>query len=57
MIELLANQYALSTNSNNRKGGLIGLAAVTVGMASYVDKLPLDLIVPPVLQNFADQVH
>jgi len=55
IIDLLAVQYAGSASANNRKGGLIGLAAVTVGMASYVDKLPLERIVPAVLQNFNDQ--
>lgn len=32
MIGFLANDYVCSINSNNRKGGLIGLAAVAIGL-------------------------
>ncbi|KAL3696617.1 hypothetical protein R1sor_010693 [Riccia sorocarpa] len=43
----------LSAITNNRKGGLIGLAAVTVGLAGDANQ-HLDRIVPPVLKAFAD---
>ncbi|KAJ7234738.1 hypothetical protein O6H91_Y450000 [Diphasiastrum complanatum] len=34
VISILTNDYALSPQANHRKGGLIGLAAATVGLAS-----------------------
>ncbi|XP_002984143.2 protein VAC14 homolog [Selaginella moellendorffii] len=54
VISILINDYALSPQANHRKGGLIGLAAATVGLASESAQY-LDRIVPPVLISFTDQ--
>ncbi|CAM6023272.1 unnamed protein product [Sphagnum balticum] len=54
LISLLTSEYALSPQANHRKGGLIGLAAATVGLASEAAQ-HLKKIVPPVLQSFTDQ--
>ena len=57
LVRFLVDDYALSPHANYRKGGLIGLAAVTVGLSSNKDRLEehLMLIVPPVLHSFTDQ--
>ena len=34
LVDLLVDEYALSPQANHRKGGLIGLAAATVGLAA-----------------------
>ncbi|GBG76755.1 hypothetical protein CBR_g22971 [Chara braunii] len=55
VITVLINDFAISTSSaNHRKGGLIGLAAATVGLAAETNQ-HLERIVPPVLKAFADQ--
>ncbi|CAH9095991.1 unnamed protein product [Cuscuta epithymum] len=54
VINLLAHEYAYSPQANNRKGGLIGLAAATVGLTSEASQ-HLEQIVPPVLTSFSDQ--
>ncbi|KAG8382697.1 hypothetical protein BUALT_Bualt05G0104400 [Buddleja alternifolia] len=54
VINLLANEYTYSPQANHRKGGLIGLAAATVGLSSEAAQ-HLDQIVPPVLSSFGDQ--
>nr|XP_024381913.1 protein VAC14 homolog isoform X2 [Physcomitrium patens] len=54
IIRLLTNDFALSPQANHRKGGLIGLAAATVGLASEAAQ-HLEKIVPPVLSSFIDQ--
>jgi vacuole morphology and inheritance protein 14 len=58
LVRLLVNKYAKSASANHRKGGLIGLAAMTVGLASASDaassKRALDAIVPPVLTALTD---
>ncbi|XP_042007074.1 protein VAC14 homolog isoform X2 [Salvia splendens] len=54
LINLLTNEYTYSPQANHRKGGLIGLAAATVGLTSEAAQ-HLDQIVPPVLNSFADQ--
>ncbi|CAA0814720.1 Protein VAC14 homolog [Striga hermonthica] len=54
VINLLANEYTYSPQANHRKGGLIGLAAATVGLTSDAAQ-HLDQIVPPVLNSFTDQ--
>ncbi|CAI7833983.1 unnamed protein product, partial [Closterium sp. NIES-53] len=53
IISLLANHYATSAQPNQRKGGLIGLAAVTVGLGPDASQY-LDRIVPEVLKSFSD---
>ncbi|CAI5468728.1 unnamed protein product [Closterium sp. Yama58-4] len=53
IISLLANDYATSAQPNQRKGGLIGLAAVTVGLGPDASHY-LDRIVPEVLKSFSD---
>ncbi|KAL6505860.1 PtdIns(3,5)P(2) sythesis regulation factor [Orobanche hederae] len=54
VINLLANEYTYSPQANHRKGGLIGLAAATVGLTTEAAQ-HLDQIVPPVLNSFTDQ--
>ncbi|KAL2233273.1 protein VAC14 homolog [Sesamum indicum] len=54
VINLLTNEYTYSPQANHRKGGLIGLAAATVGLTSEAAQ-HLDQIVPPVLNSFSDQ--
>ncbi|KAM3230049.1 hypothetical protein ACQJBY_060690 [Aegilops geniculata] len=54
VIGLLTNDFTYSPQANHRKGGLIGLAAVTVGLTSEAAQ-HLELIVPPVLNSFLDQ--
>ncbi|BBN11519.1 vacuole morphology and inheritance protein 14 [Marchantia polymorpha subsp. ruderalis] len=54
VIQVLTNDFAMSPQANHRKGGLIGLAAATVGLANDASQ-HLDKIVPPVLNSFTDQ--
>eukprot|EP00245_Coleochaete_scutata_P015075 TRINITY_DN658_c0_g1_i1.p1 TRINITY_DN658_c0_g1~~TRINITY_DN658_c0_g1_i1.p1 ORF type:complete len:730 (+),score=139.98 TRINITY_DN658_c0_g1_i1:143-2332(+) len=60
VINQLINDFACSTQSNNRKGGLLALAATTVGLAgesglSGEAAQHLERIVPPVLHSLTDQ--
>ncbi|XP_008781327.1 protein VAC14 homolog [Phoenix dactylifera] len=54
VINLLTNEFTYSSQTNHRKGGLIGLAAATVGLATEAAQ-HLEQIVPPVLNSFLDQ--
>ncbi|XP_019432672.1 PREDICTED: protein VAC14 homolog isoform X2 [Lupinus angustifolius] len=54
VINLLTNEFTYSSQANHRKGGLIGLAAATVGLTSEAAQ-HLEQIVPPVLSSFSDQ--
>eukprot|EP00249_Psilotum_nudum_P024047 c29071_g1_i2 orf=535-2670(-) len=54
VINVLINDFALSPQANHRKGGLIGLAAATVGLAGEAAQ-HLAQIVPPVLNSLSDQ--
>ncbi|KAG2701547.1 hypothetical protein I3760_06G050600 [Carya illinoinensis] len=54
VINLLASEFTYSPQANHRKGGLIGLAAATVGLTSEAAQ-HLEQIVPPVLASFSDQ--
>nr|CAB3501539.1 unnamed protein product [Digitaria exilis] len=55
VISLLTTEFTYSPQANHRKqGGLIGLAAVTVGLTSEAAQ-HLEQIVPPVLASFQDQ--
>ncbi|PPS15550.1 hypothetical protein GOBAR_AA05036 [Gossypium barbadense] len=54
VIKLLATEFTDSPQANHRKGGLIGLAAATVGLSSEAAQ-HLEQIVPPVLSSFSDQ--
>jgi vacuole morphology and inheritance protein 14 len=54
VIHLLTYEFALSPLVNHRKGGLIGLAAATVGLASEAAQ-HLEKIVPPVLSSLTDK--
>lgn len=54
VINLLVTEYTCSPQTNQRKGGLIGLAAATVGLTSEASQ-HLEKIVPPVLNAFLDQ--
>ena len=54
ILQVLAKDFAYSTQSNQRKGGLIGLAATSIAL---MDDTPiyLDSLLPPVLKCFNDQ--
>ncbi|ERM95858.1 protein VAC14 homolog isoform X1 [Amborella trichopoda] len=54
LINLLTTEFTYSPQANQRKGGLIGLAAATVGLTSEAAQ-HLEQIVPPVLNSFSDQ--
>ncbi|XP_076885337.1 protein VAC14 homolog [Bidens hawaiensis] len=54
LIKLLANEFAYSPQANHRKGGLIGLAAATVGLSTEAAQ-HLEQIIPPVINSFSDQ--
>ncbi|KAE9597534.1 putative vacuole morphology and inheritance protein [Lupinus albus] len=54
VINLLTTEFTYSPQSNHRKGGLIGLAAATVGLTSEAAQ-HLEQLVPPVLYSFSDQ--
>ncbi|GMH01974.1 hypothetical protein Nepgr_003813 [Nepenthes gracilis] len=54
VIKLLTEEFTYSPQANHRKGGLIGLAAATVGLTSEAVQ-HLEQIVPPVLHSFSDQ--
>ncbi|KAF8021139.1 hypothetical protein BT93_G1540 [Corymbia citriodora subsp. variegata] len=54
VINLLAEEFTYSPQANHRKGGLIGLAAATVGLSTEAAQ-HLEQIVPPVLRSFFDQ--
>ena len=53
LISTLVNDFVAAPTPNHRKGGLIGLAAVTVALAGAADPNLHD-IVPPVLRCFTD---
>ena len=54
ILHVLTKDFAHSTQSNQRKGGLIGLAATSIAL---MDDTPsyLDALLPPVLKCFSDQ--
>ncbi|KAF6150807.1 hypothetical protein GIB67_020890 [Kingdonia uniflora] len=54
VINMLTTEFTYSPQANHRKGGLIGLAAATVGLTSEAAQ-HLEQIVPPVLCSFSDQ--
>ncbi|KAF8946834.1 hypothetical protein BGZ47_011225 [Haplosporangium gracile] len=53
-IQALVSDFVYSVSANARNGGLIGLAATSISLASSVSTY-LESIVPPVLMCFADQ--
>jgi vacuole morphology and inheritance protein 14 len=53
VIAMLGQDFATSTNANHRKGGLIGLAATSIGLMQDVHAY-LDALLPPVLHCFDD---
>ncbi|PKA55629.1 Protein VAC14 like [Apostasia shenzhenica] len=54
VVNLLVTDFTYSPQANHRKGGLIGLAAATVGLTTEAAQ-HLEHIVPPVLNSFLDQ--
>ncbi|KVH96219.1 hypothetical protein Ccrd_001706 [Cynara cardunculus var. scolymus] len=54
VINLLTHEYTYSPQANHRKGGLIGLAAATVGLSAEAAQ-HLEQILPPVINSFSDQ--
>ena len=53
LVERLAVDFAASPNPNQRKGGLIGLAAVSLGLGAD-DLAALPTVVPPILAACTD---
>eukprot|EP00474_Spongospora_subterranea_P009005 CRZ09463.1 hypothetical protein [Spongospora subterranea] len=53
LIAVLNSDFISSTQSNYRKGGLIGLAALAIGLGRYCDQY-LDEILPPILLLMQD---
>lgn len=53
IVKFLSNNYVLSQNQNNKKGGLIGLAASAIALGKEAHKYRSDLI-PCVLACFSD---
>ncbi|XP_031271717.1 protein VAC14 homolog isoform X2 [Pistacia vera] len=54
VINLLTTEFTYSGQENRRKGGLIGLAAATIGLTSEAAQY-LEQIMPPVLNSFSDK--
>jgi len=54
VLDQLVADFAYSASANNRKGGLIGLAALAVGMSKESASMLPDIL-PPVLHSFNDQ--
>ena len=53
IIRVLVRDFAYSTQSNHRKGGLIGLAATAIALMDGTSKY-LNSLLPPVLKCFED---
>jgi vacuole morphology and inheritance protein 14 len=53
VIEVLSKDFCTSMNSNYRKGGLVGLAAVGIGLMQNCRQF-LPILLPPVLHCFDD---
>lgn len=53
IVKFLSNNYVLSQNQNNKKGGLIGLAACAIALGKEAQKYRSDLV-PSVLACFSD---
>jgi len=53
IVRVLVDDYACSTSSNHRKGGLIGLAAAAIALMDETT-VYLTTLLPPVLKNFED---
>lgn len=53
VVKFLSNNYVLSQNQNNKKGGLIGLAACAIALGKEAQKYRSDLV-PSVLACFSD---
>ncbi|KAL3925851.1 MAG: hypothetical protein SGILL_000133 [Bacillariaceae sp.] len=53
VIESLSKDFCTSMNSNYRKGGLVGLAAVSIGLM-HNSRQFLPILLPPVLHCFDD---
>eukprot|EP00960_Hanusia_phi_P072153 767714-Hanusia_phi.AAC.4 len=54
ILTILGNDYALSSQANLRKGGLIGMAAAALGLGGNAWRW-LNLLLPPILNCFMDQ--
>jgi vacuole morphology and inheritance protein 14 len=54
IINFITVQFALSASGNQRKGGLIALAAAAIGLGTETWRY-LNKLVPPVLRCFSDQ--
>lgn len=53
LINLLGDNFTRSSNANYRKGGLIGLAAASIGLMKDIYKY-IPLLLPPVIHCFSD---
>eukprot|EP01094_Clydonella_sp_ATCC50884_P026543 TRINITY_DN7317_c0_g1_i1.p1 TRINITY_DN7317_c0_g1~~TRINITY_DN7317_c0_g1_i1.p1 ORF type:complete len:692 (-),score=190.76 TRINITY_DN7317_c0_g1_i1:141-2159(-) len=53
LTQYLIESFCANSNANHRKGGLIALAAVSIGMGSEVSRM-ISYLTPPVLNMFID---
>lgn len=53
VIQLLSQDFTRSRNVHHRKGGLIGLAATSIGLGNEIEPY-LSYLIPPVLECFDD---
>ncbi|KAG7366904.1 vacuolar protein 14-like protein [Nitzschia inconspicua] len=54
VVEVLSKDFCTSMNSNYRKGGLVGLAAVGIGLMMHNCRQCLPILLPPILHCFDD---
>ena len=50
LVHVLGSEFALSANGNARKGGLIGLAALAIGMGKVI-------VNPPILEDHSQPLN
>lgn len=54
LLRVLGQDFAASQNSNSRKGGLIGLAAIAVGLGTANTAKYTEELIHPILACFSD---
>ncbi len=56
IIQYIIDNYIYSANGNSKKGGLIALAAVVIGLGRDSYRY-IHMVIPPVLRCFSDSDH
>jgi vacuole morphology and inheritance protein 14 len=56
IIQYIIDNYVYSANGNSKKGGLIALAAVVIGLGRETYRY-INMVIPPVLHCFTDLDH